>query len=153
MSAKKFSLIEAFVPVIKGKELVKDPGMGGIKLTYQETSTKVTLTKKDKKTRVFLKPFKSTIAEDKKDCEVTYGKGSWGNTSSLLSNVWLEVVDDYKNFDDSCNFIWHNTVTDNDLIKQLNNQTKEFVLGVEEPITKLPLTERARLFWDQLRNK
>lgn len=157
MPAKKYSLIEAFPPVINEKLVEKDidPGVGGIKVIYQETNTNISLNpEKDKRQRIFLKPLKEFIAIDKKDCEEVFGKGSWGNTSSILSNIWIEVISpDYKDIRKSYKLIRHIVVTDTNMIKYLNRQTEEFIIGQIEPITKLKLSERARLFWDHLRNK
>jgi hypothetical protein len=156
MPARKYSLIEAFPPVIKEKLVEKDidPGVGGIKLIYQESSVNISLNpEKDKRKRIFLKPLKEFIADNKKDCEETFGKGSWGNTSSILSNVWIEITSpDYKDIKKSYKLIRYVIVAEANVIKYLNRQTEEFIIGQIEPITKLKLSERARLFWDQIRN-
>jgi hypothetical protein len=150
MPAKKFILTEAFVPVIKGKLVEKDPGMGGIKLVYQENSVTIPLNpEKNLKQRVFLKPFKQVAAKTKLICEKEFGKGSWGNTSSPIANFWIEVTNTYEDIDQV--IIRHDQITDQDLIKCLNNQLKDFILGHDEPV-KLKLTDKARLFWDSLRN-
>jgi len=156
MPTKKFILIAAFPPVINDK-LVEgdiDSGVGGVKLIYQQNGTKINLGPDKETQRIFLKPLKKRIADDKKECEASYGKGSWGNTISNLSNTWLEITSgDYDDIRKSYKFIRHEQVADQDLIKNLNRQLKEFVLGTDEPITKLPFSERARLFWDKVRNR
>lgn len=152
MSAKKFILKEAFVPVIDKKLVKKDTGMGGLKLVYETSNKKSTLTGNDKKIAVFLKPYKETLSEDKDVCRKLYGREAWGNTSCPLSNVWLEIKEDYSDFNRDFMKLRPVVVTDITLIKFLNSQAKEFNIGSDEPVTKLSLTERARFFIDAIRN-
>ena len=153
MPTKKFLLLEDFNPVIKDKLVEIDPGMGGIKLIYQEKDTKSSLRFNNNK-RIFLKPFKEVIAIDKKDCEITYGKGSWGNANNPISNCWVEITSkDYSNYNQDSIGIRFLVVKDTQLIKSLNERKKEFILGIDdEPnkITKLSIMDKARLFYDQL---
>lgn len=134
MAAKKYVLIDVKAPILKGKEILKDPDVGGLKLVYEVSNEKTTLSKKDNKCIVYLKPYKENWGADKKDVK----KGEWGNSSSPLSNVWLEIKKDYTSYEKENMSIRGDVVKDSNLIAQLNKQTKEFIIGIDEDIRNIP---------------
>jgi len=134
MAAKKYILVDTKAPVLKGKEILKDPDAGGIKLTYEVANEKTTLSQKDNKRLIYLKPYKENWSVSKKDAN----KGEWGNTSSPLSNVWLEIKKNYTSYEKESTSIRGDVVKDSNLIAYLNKQTKEFILGSDENIRPIP---------------
>ncbi len=132
----KYELIEVRAPDIVFGAPIVDPGVGGIKLKYSK-SKEYSLTKKDVKDVIFLKPYKKNWATNKKDCK----KGEWGNTRSPFANVWLELPEDYTNYEESYEIILLSStkVTDSKLIKNLNNKVGKFTIkeSTDEPITSL----------------
>ena len=135
MAAKKYVLKDIKAPVLKGKEILKDPDAGGIKLTYEVANEKITLSQKDNKRLIYLKPYKENWSISKKDAN----KGEWGNTSSLLSNVWLEIKKDYSSYEKESTGIRGDIIKDSNLIAYLNKQTKEFTIGSDESIRNISL--------------
>ncbi len=157
MPAKKYILKSIDAPVIEGKLVKRDPGMGGIKLIIQEENIKSSLTKKDKRQKIYLKPLKTFLASNKQECEETYGKNAWGNSNSQLSNTWVEITSgDYDSFQKEFMFIRHILVDDQSLIANLNkvsrNEIKEFIIGEDRKIAKLSLMNKARIFVNLIRN-
>jgi hypothetical protein len=131
----KYSFIDETTPTIKGKEIIKDPGVGGIKLTYTIGDKYFFSSKSQPKRIYFIKFFKKNISSNKEQCERTYGKNSWGNTSSPFCNIWMKSDIDYTNFQkeyDNMNvdfFVGLTVVTDSELIKHLNNRDRMFDLS------------------------
>jgi hypothetical protein len=140
MAAKKYTLTECLIPFTKNKEILNDLDAGGIKLIYSVKNVKSTLSQKDVGKVIFLKPYKKNWGISKKDV----GKNEWGNTFSPYSNVWLQINEDYKSYDKEIMNIRYTIVKDSNLISKLNKQTKEFVIGTDEEIREIPLTEKIR---------
>lgn len=146
MAAKKYVLIDIKAPVLKGKEILKDLDAGGLKLTYETSNEKVTLSKKDNKYVIYLKPYKENWGTDKKSVE----KGEWGSPSSPLSNVWLEIKKDYTSYEKESMQIRGDVVKDSKLIAYLNKKTKEFILGFDEDTAPITLKEQVSFKLEQL---
>lgn len=143
----KYKLTEAINPVIDGKKIVKDPGVGGIKLVYSIT------TNDGKTSTTFIKPFKRHIAESKDKC---VNKGDWGNTNNPLSNIWYKTTYNYLNFVkeyklENIEFLMSlERITDQELISYLNKQTKEFFHGKSNTPVKLTVKQKTLLFIESL---
>jgi hypothetical protein len=153
MSAKRYVLIDNKSPKIEGKIIIEDLNVGGIKLTYEVSNNKSTLSQRDIQTHIYLRPYKTNLGEDKKDCEETFGKGSWGNTSSPLSNVWFKIKKDYTDYNKEFMFIRYDRVIDTQLISELNKKTKKFVLGSDEPIRDIPLKEKVLITIENIKEQ
>lgn len=116
-----------------GKTFMNDPGVGGIKLVYSK-SKEYSLTGETKKV-IFLKPYKEIWEpRGRKFCK----KSEWGNTSSPFTNIWLEIYEDYTNYEkeiEKVGFIQHERITDISLIKHLNAKSTSF--SINEPNDKI----------------
>jgi hypothetical protein len=130
----KYTLLDIKAPEIMSGVIVKtkEPGVGGIKLTYSKSKEYSLLSETSKV--IFLKPYKEVWeARGKKFCK----KGEWGNTNTPLSNVWLEVYEDYANYEEYMKknpCLLYEKVTDPKIIKQLNLRSKTF--SIDEPTDK-----------------
>jgi hypothetical protein len=123
----KYTLLDAKSHELSFGAAIKDPGVGGIKLVYSK-SKEYSLTGETKKV-IFLKPYKEIWEpRGRKYCK----RDEWGNTMSPLSNVWLELYEDYNNYKkeiEKVGFIQHQRVTDVRLIKRLNSKSAIFTIA------------------------
>jgi len=148
----KYKFIEGLFPTIFGSNIIKDPGVGGIKLTYEiipnERSIFKPLNKPNDKI-YFIKLYKKHLGNSKNEVP----KGDWGNTSSPLSNVWMESKINFNNFQreyDNINVIFFEQltkVTDHYLISNLNKLTKLFELpdGQSKSPKKLTIFQKGQI--------
>lgn len=149
MKAKRYVIISVDAPVIDGKKIIEDANMGGIKLTYEVSNDRTSLSQRDKEIHIYLKPYKNIWGSSKKDVE----KGEWGNTNSPLSNVWLRIKKDYTNYDKEYMEISYEKVTNHKLISHLNKQKKKFVLGEDEEIRQIPFKEKVLFILDEIKER
>ena len=143
---KRYQLNEIFMPMIINSKINKDPGMGGVKLVYQQSDPTLPLTRRDIKVKIFLKPYKEIFGK-KEDCK----KGEFGNTNSPLTSMWFEIISgDYTNYEKDIYSIRAEKITDQQLIAHLNKQDKDFILGEDlfnpTKVIKLSLRQKIRLF-------
>jgi hypothetical protein len=140
----KYVLIDIKAPEIILGVRAKDPEVGGIKLIYSK-SKEYSLTA-ESKTCIFLKPYKELWEpKRKKFCK----KNEWGNTRSPFSNVWIELYEDYINYDEYIKkngFMFNEKVIDSKLIKNLNRKSQTFYIDEFDDKPTTHLSEKI-LFW------
>ena len=129
MPGKKYILKinNSIIPIIKNGVVENDKGAGGIKLIYRISSS--FSLGRDSEIIIFLKPFKKFLGTSKKEVENNYGKGSWGNTYTPLSNVWLKLSHDYKDINKDIFSLRPERVTEQILFPHLNKQEEYFIIG------------------------
>jgi len=123
----KYILLDIKAPeVVPPGVAVKDPGVGGIKLTYQKFKNFSTV--KDTGNYIFLKPYKDVWSiNGKKGCR----KGEWGSTRSPFANVWLKIYKDYTDYNiavQRCE-LYYEVVKDPKLIKNLNKVSNGYSIS------------------------
>jgi len=96
MVTYKYKLIDSKVPVMKGRNIITDSNVGGIKNTYKiyRLSGPFNLFKKYIGTKTFLRPYKSVWDVKRHRLPVVY----WGK--GPLLNMWLILSNDYDNIND-----------------------------------------------------
>jgi hypothetical protein len=145
----RYNLVTKLIPEVKGKNIIKDYGVGGIKLTYAVGDRYFTPITKPNPRIHYIKLFKKHFANSKDEVV----KGEWGNTNSPYSNVWMESKIEYDNFEKvysqvtstnskvrerAIDFIVDlKKVTDPELIKHLNNMDQMFTMGESNVPKKL----------------
>ena len=97
MPKKIYHLIDAKIPVTRGKEIIQDTDTGGIKLVFNVRTIRrlfdyfspLAISKE-----IFLNPYKVNWATKKTD--VPYRE--WGNTANPYSKVWVKIARNYASW-------------------------------------------------------
>jgi hypothetical protein len=90
MVTYKFKLIDSKVPVLRGKNIIVDSNVGGIKNIYKIYRVRP-LMDKLLCTRIFWRPWKSWWDVKKRRLPAPY----WGKKDDPLLNMWLVLLNDY----------------------------------------------------------
>jgi hypothetical protein len=96
MVTYKFKLINSQVPVIKGKNIITDSNVGGIKNTYEiiRISGPFGILRKRIGTKTFLRPYQRVWDVKRHKLPAIY----WGK--GPLLNMWLILSNDYNDIKD-----------------------------------------------------
>jgi hypothetical protein len=101
MVTYKFKLINSQVPVIKGKNIITDSNVGGIKNTYEiiRISGPFGILRKRIGTKTFLRPYQRVWDVKRHKLPAKY----WGKGPFI--NMWLILNNDYNNIKEVKSFI------------------------------------------------
>lgn len=136
-----FTLLKKDLPEIIKKVVVKDAGVGGIKLVYQVTTVKclvftllnkhfifnLTLFPKNKVKRIFLCPYKElySSSRDKK-----LPRNFWGKNDEPLTALWMEMESDYESLESGL-VLLKKEIRDTNITKHLTRVREKFYIKLK----------------------
>src|SRR5208283_2690130 len=126
---EQYKLKSEYVPFGYEKERdlsEQDKKIGGIRVVYNVTSTNFVKTVPTKSTRIFLKVFKQFWEDSKDKCK---SKNEWGSPLVNVSNVWIELFEDYEDINNE-DFIYNTRVVNPELIGMLNRREDSFTISI-----------------------
>jgi hypothetical protein len=131
-----YNLIKSDIPeILRNKVIIRDVNVGGIKLQYEVSTVKalvfklfnkqkiinLTLFPKDKETKTFLRPYKKNWSKEREKLP----KCLWGKNDDVLTNLWIELVMDYKDLDHG-EVLLKREIRDTNITKHLSRNKKSF---------------------------
>jgi len=137
-----YKLINKDIPVIVSNQIVEDPGVGVLKLVYKVTQYIAKEIKLGKKliyipwdgsffsprkviTSIFLRPFKTYWSETRPK---ELPKNFWCSKTHPLTNMWVELHNDYKSTKESGLRMMKQEIRDHNFVRHLKNKDKKFII-------------------------